>query len=266
MKIASFNANSIRARLPILTRWLADHSPDVLCVQETKVRDEEFPAAEIRSAGYHVVYKGEKSYNGVAIISRLPLDTVWYGFDGAGEDEGSRLVAGVFAGVPVVNTYIPQGTDPSSEKFAYKLYWFERLREFFDGRFSANDPLVWTGDFNVAPEALDVHDPKRLLGQVGFHPDEHRALAHVKDWGFVDVFRVHRPGPGEYTFWDYRVRDAVARGLGWRVDHIWATVPLADRSINAGIDAGPRMAERPSDHTFIYAEFDGWTGAYRARK
>ncbi len=260
MKIASFNANSIRARLPILKQWLAGHSPDVLCVQETKVRDEDFPADEIRSTGYHVAYRGEKSYNGVAIISRWPFEEVLYGFDGAGEDEGSRLIVGRVAGVPVVNTYVPQGTEPSSEKFAYKLRWFGRLLDFFDKRFSPGDPLVWTGDFNVAPESIDVHDPKRLLGQVGFHPDEHRALARVKDWGFVDVFRMYRPGAGEYTFWDYRVRDAVARGLGWRVDHIWATVSLADRSINAGIDVEPRTAERPSDHTFIYAEFDGWTG------
>ncbi len=267
MKVASFNANSIRARLPVLLGWLATHSPDVLCVQETKVRDEDFPAGDIESAGYHAAYRGEKSYNGVAIISRLPFDEVIYGFDGSGGDEGSRLIVGVVAGVPVVNTYVPQGTDPSSEKFAYKLGWFERLRAFFDERFSPDKPLLWAGDFNVAPEPIDVHDPKRLLGHVGFHPDEHRALARVREWGFVDVFRKHRPGPNEYTFWDYRVRDSFARGLGWRVDHIWATAPLAERSVGAGIDTAPRRAERPSDHTFIYAEFVGWeeTGAGRSR-
>lgn len=255
MKIASFNVNSVRSRLPVVLRWLATQKPDVLCLQETKVQDGEFPLDEIRQLGYEAVFRGEKSYNGVAILSSSPFEECFYGFDGKGKDEGSRLIACRVGGIAVVNTYVPQGTSPDSEKFQYKLQWFERLRKFFAKRYDRELPLVWVGDFNVAPEEIDVHSPKKLLGHVGFHPDEHRALARVKEWGFVDVFRRHRPEPGHYTFWDYRVRDSVTRGLGWRVDHIWATEPLAKRCVDAWIDREPRLGERPSDHTPIVAEF-----------
>ncbi|MBP7736812.1 MAG: exodeoxyribonuclease III [Spirochaetes bacterium] len=255
MKIATYNANSIRARMPLLERWLASARPDVLCLQETKVVDGEFPAAEIEGLGYRAVFRGEKSYNGVAILSRHGFEDVSYGFDGSGSDEGTRLVAARVMGVDIVNTYVPQGTAPDSEKFQYKLRWFGRLLEYFSGRFRTGDRLVWLGDFNVAPEPIDVHDPKRLLGHVGYHPDEHRALAAVKDWGFVDIFRKHRPEAGHYSFWDYRVRDGVARGLGWRVDHIWGTGAMAALSTGAAIDREPRTWEKPSDHTPVIAEF-----------
>ena len=262
ISIATFNVNSVRMRLPILEKWLKDRSIDVLCLQETKVVDEDFPVAAFKEMGYRAVFRGEKSYNGVAILTKVPMDGFAIGFgDGEEPECDTRLVRGRIGDFCFINTYVPQGTDPLSEKFAYKLGWFERLRAFFDERFSPDKPLLWAGDFNVAPEPIDVHDPKRLLGQVGFHPDEHRALARVREWGFVDVFRKHRPGPNEYTFWDYRVRDSVARGLGWRVDHIWATAPLAELSVGAGIDTAPRLAQRPSDHTFIYAEFEGWEEA-----
>lgn len=256
MILASFNANSIRARLPILQRWIGENSPDVLCVQETKVRDEDFPLEPFESAGYHVLFKGEKSYNGVAILSRLPLEMPHAGFDGEGRDEGSRLLAARVGDIHVVNTYVPQGLDPSSEKFRYKLEWFARLREFFAARFEPGQALLWAGDFNVAPEPEDVYDPEGLLGRIGFHPEEHRALASVREWGFVDVFRMFDKKPGRYTFWDYRERDAVARGRGWRVDHLWATAPLAARARRSWIDIAPRLWDRPSDHTFIAAEFD----------
>ncbi|MDY6933361.1 MAG: exodeoxyribonuclease III [Spirochaetota bacterium] len=255
MKIASFNANSIRARIHVIIRWIEKERPDVLCLQETKAKDSDFPLKAIESTGYDVVYKGEKSYNGVATLSRLPFEGVSYGFDGDGNDEGTRLIVTQVKGIPVVNTYIPQGTDPSSDRFQYKLKWFDRLLQFFDKNYTKNNPLLWLGDINVAPMEIDVHDPVRLLGRVGFHPDEHRALQRVKDWGFVDVFRKHKEGAGEYTFWDYRVRDAVKRGIGWRVDHILATKPLADRSVDAWIDVEPRLWEKPSDHTFLVAEF-----------
>jgi exodeoxyribonuclease III len=255
MIIATYNANSIRARLPVIERWLAEAAPDVLCVQETKVEDREFPADALAALGYRSVFRGEKSYNGVAILSRHEIESVSYGFDGAGADEGTRLVSARILGVDIVNTYVPQGTAPDSDRFQYKLGWFERLRAHFDRHYRATDRLVWCGDFNVAPEPIDVHDPKRLLGHVGFHPDEHRVLAAVKAWGFTDVFRKHEPGPGHYSFWDYRVRDSVARGLGWRVDHIWATAPLAAASVRSWIERGPRTWERPSDHTPVAAEF-----------
>ena len=255
MKIATYNANSIRARMPVIQRWLAASRPDVLCVQETKVADEDFPAAEIGALGYRAVYRGEKSYNGVAVLSRHEIEGVSCGFDGNGSDEGTRLIAVRVMGVDIVNTYVPQGTSPDSDRFQYKLQWFGRLLDYFSRRFTAGDRLVWLGDFNVAPEPIDVHDPKRLLGHVGYHPDEHRALAAVKSWGFVDIFRKHHPEAGHYTFWDYRVRDSVARGLGWRVDHIWATGAMAALSVDASIDREPRTWEKPSDHTPLVAEF-----------
>jgi exodeoxyribonuclease III len=256
MMIATFNANSIRARLPVILGWLAANAPDVLCIQETKVRDEEFPADVFRESGYHAVYRGEKSYNGVAILSKSPAERILYGFDGAGTDEGTRLVTAWFSGVPVVNTYVPQGTDPQSPKFRYKLGWFARLGDFFSAHFSPDAPLIWLGDFNVAPERRDVYDPDGMYGRVGFHPDEHRALAALREWGLVDVFRKFHEEGGLFSFWDYRLRDAVRRGQGWRVDHIWATPPAADRALRAWIDVAPRLGERPSDHTFVCVKFD----------
>jgi exodeoxyribonuclease III len=241
--------------MPVIERWLSDNKPDVLCLQETKVIDEDFPFAEIAAFGYDAVFRGEKSYNGVAILSRNRFEKASYGFDGDGKDEGTRLIAVRVRGIDIVNTYVPQGTSPDSDRFQYKLQWFGRLRDYFNDRYRTSDRLVWLGDFNVAPEHIDVHDPKRLLGHVGFHPDEHRALAAVKEWGFVDIFRKHRPEPGNYSFWDYRVRESVARGLGWRVDHIWGTETMAGLSVNAEIDRGPRLWVRPSDHTPVVAEF-----------
>ncbi len=256
LKIATFNVNSIRARMPVLLRWMEEHAPDVLCLQETKSQDGDFPAGELLPAGYHAVFRGEKSYNGVAVLSRVPVDTVYYGFDGQGADEGSRLITVRTAGIVIVNTYVPQGTDPASERFRYKLEWFGRLRKFFEERFRKDEPLVWAGDFNVAPEPIDVYDPVKLRGQIGFHPDEQAALAGVKEWGFVDVFRRHRKEAGQFSFWDYRMRDGVRKNLGWRVDHIWATEVMAERSINSYIDITPRLWERPSDHAVLAAEFE----------
>lgn len=254
MKIASFNVNSVRARLEIVLEWLNKESPDVLCVQETKVIDPDFPRQAFADINYNAVFRGEKSYNGVALFSRFPIEDVRIGFDDK-ETEGTRLIAGVVNGIHIVNTYIPQGFDPLSDKFRYKLDWFRRLYDYFDYSFSPDTPLIWLGDFNVAPDPIDVYAPGKLLGSVGYHPDEHAALRRLKEWGFVDVFRMHQPGPEQYSFWDYRVKNAVKRRVGWRVDHIWATKPLAEKSVKAWIDIEPRLKERPSDHTPIVAEF-----------
>lgn len=255
MKIASFNVNSIRARLEIVLEWMKKESPDVLCVQETKTVDDDFPREPFMDIGYQTAYRGEKSYNGVAIFSKLPMEKVRIGFND-NESEGTRMITAVVNSIPIVNTYIPQGYDPMSEKYKFKLDWFRRLYDYFNNTYRPAQPLLWLGDFNVAPEPGDVHDPERLLGQVGYHPDEHAALRRFKEWGFVDVFRMHQTGPGQYTFWDYRVKNGVKRKLGWRVDHIWATRPLAEKSVNAWIDIGPRLKERPSDHTPVVAEFE----------
>ncbi len=254
--LATFNVNSVRSRLHILEPWLTDVAPDILCLQETKVQDHQFPAEAFEAIGYHVVYKGEKSYNGVAIVSKRPAANVRCGFADDGPDDASRLLIADVDGLTVVNTYVPQGRDVAHEMYAYKLAWFERLRGLFDSAYSPEAPIVWVGDLNVAPRDIDVHDPKRLLGHVCFNPQVSDALAAVTDWGFVDVFRQHVPDGGQYTYYDYRARNAVAEGKGWRIDHICATETLADRSVRSWIDLGPRMSERPSDHTPLLAEFD----------
>lgn len=257
LKVATYNINSIRARLEPLLQWLEREKPDVLCLQEIKVQDEEFPAQPILDAGYHVVFRGQKSHAGVAIISREPAEHVSFGLDDGGERDEPRLIRAVIRGVPVVNTYVPQGRSPDSDHFQYKLEWLARLRHFFDRHYSPQQPLLWMGDFNVAPEPIDVHDPKRLENHVDFHPEARTALDEVRKWGFVDMLRHHHPDEeGLYTYWDYRTRDPVDRNLGWRVDHIWATQPLADQSRRVWIDVDARRAERPSDHTYLVAEFD----------
>ena len=255
MKLASFNVNSLRARLPIVLQWLAEHQPDILCVQETKVQDVDFPTEAFDKTEYKYVFKGQKSYNGVAIFSKSEITNVGFGFDDEPKDP-ARLIKVEINGIVIVNTYIPQGYSPESEKFEYKLNWFNRLLTLFKKDFKPTDPVLWAGDFNVAPQAIDVYDPEGLSGHVCFHPEVHKALKMVCQWGFVDIFRMHCSEPGQYTFWDYRERASVKRNLGWRLDHIMATQPLAKKSTTCYIDKEPRLADRPSDHTPIVAEFD----------
>ena len=256
MKIASFNVNGVRARMPVVLDWIEKESPDILCMQETKVRDEEFPEDSFKEKGYHCAYKGQKSYNGVAVISKeAPLKTE-SGFRDGDEAESTRIITARFKNYIVVNTYMPQGKEPDSEQFTYKLAWFDRLLRYFEKNFTPEMRVLWAGDFNVASKPIDVYDPVKLLGSVGYHPLEHKALGNVMRWGFADIYRIHRPDEKEFKFWDYRVPNSVKRGLGWRLDHICATRSLVERSVSAWIDKNPRLAERPSDHTPIVAEFD----------
>jgi len=255
-KIATFNANSIRSRIPLVHAWLSRNQPDVLCIQETKVQDQDFPKEAFAEVGYQVVFRGQKASAGVAIATREAPQEVSFGLDSDPRDE-ARLIRATVHGIPIVNTYVPQGRSPDSEWFTYKLEWLARLRDYFARHFSPDKALLWCGDFNVAPEEIDVHNPKRLKNHVDFHPQARAALERIREWGFVDVFRRHHPGEGgQYTFWDYRVRQALEKNLGWRVDHIWATRPLAERSVAAWIDRAARKEEKPSDHTFLIAEFE----------
>jgi len=205
--------------------------------------------------GYKYVFRGQKSYNGVAIFSPHDIEEVKYGLIDEPRDE-PRLIAARVCGIDIVNTYVPQGQSPDSEKYQYKLRWFERLKEFFDANFKASDPLVWVGDLNVAPESIDVHDPVTLLGHVCFNPEVQAAFEAVKEWGFTDVFRKHCCDAGQYTFWDYRSRNPLKDNRGWRLDHVMATKSLAKKSLDCYVDREPRAKERPSDHTPIVAEFD----------
>ncbi len=256
MKIASFNANGIRARIPLLGKWLEKESPDILCIQETKVRDQDFPKQPFEECGYHCRFKGQKGFNGVAVLSKIEPSNVKIGFGDMDEKEGARLIALEIKGLTIVNSYVPQGRMPDSESFKYKIAWFGRLRKYFEHNFSSDDSIVWAGDFNVAPEPMDVYDPQSLSGSIGYHPEEHRALANVMEWGFIDVYRIHNPREKAFSFWDYRIRNAVKRGLGWRIDHICATRCVAEKSRNARIDFTARLLPKPSDHTFVIAEFD----------
>lgn len=257
LRIASFNANSIRNRLPVILEWMDRNSADVVCVQETKVQDHEFPLEEIQQAGYTAAFKGQKTFNGVAIISCEPLEDVETGTGKMPQDEEARIIRGRIAGVNIVNTYIPQGTDLNSPRFQYKLDWIRGMRDYLDRRFTPQDPVVWAGDLNVAREPIDVYDPEGLYGGLCYHPEEHAALDYTMEWGLVDVFRKHHPGePNQYSFWDYRVPNAFKRRMGWRLDHILATRPLAEKCVNSWIDPEPRTREKASDHTFIAADFE----------
>ena len=256
-RIATYNVNSIRSRLHIVIPWLREQRPDVLCMQETKVDDGKFPRADFEAAGYRVVFRGAKQYNGVAVASLAKAEDVCFGLADGGPPDEERLIRGVFSGVTVVNTYVPQGRDRDSAHFTYKLEWFRRFRAFLEKTASPDKPLIWCGDLNVAPEPIDVHDPKRLLGHVCFTPEVWEEFSQVKSWGLEDIFRKHHPDQaGQYTFFDYRMPGSVERGLGWRIDHILATKKLAERSVNCTIDMNPRLSEKPSDHTVMVAEFN----------
>lgn len=256
MKIATFNVNSIRIRLPIVLQWLEQHQPDVLCLQETKVQDEQFPALAFASTGYHVAYRGMKSYNGVAVLSRKAPEAVFYGFDDhAPEPDDERLMRVVIDGIPIINTYVPNGFKIDSPKYTYKLGWYTRLRMYFEKHLSPDRPAVWCGDMNVAPEPIDVHSPEKHLKHVCFHEDARRAYKETLTWGFTDVFRKLYPDRQQFTFWDYLRPSSLDKNKGWRIDHILATAPMVDRCIKVEVDIEPRRAASPSDHTFLWAEF-----------
>ena len=256
MKLATFNANSVRARLDTVTGWLRRHEPDVLCIQETKVQDADFPCTAFNDAGYHVVYRGEKSYNGVALASRTKPKLVRFGFDDGGPADETRLLYAKVGPIHVVNTYVPQGRELDHEMYRYKLEWFARLKAYFEKNFSPRSRLVWVGDLNVAPQRMDIHNADQQKNHVCYHVDVREAFADTLSWGFVDVFRKHHPEPGQFTFFDYRTPNAAKRKMGWRIDHIEATRSLANRSTDSYVDLAPRLQSRPSDHTFLVAEFD----------
>lgn len=238
----------------IVTDWLKKESPDVLCLQETKAPDREFPEKTFKGLGYHSVFRGESGRNGVAVLSKSPFQSVRIGFDAQGS-EGDRLITATILGIPIVNTYVPQGVSRFSDFFREKLDWLQRLHDFFKVNFSPEKPLLWMGDFNIAPEPIDLYDPEFLAGHVCFNPDLQAVLDRFRQWGMVDVFRIHHPEPEQYTFWDYQIKNAVQKKKGWRLDHVWASKPLARKSTRCWIDIGPRLKEKPSDHTFVIAEF-----------
>ncbi len=254
MKVATYNVNSIRQRLPIVLDWLAEHKPDAMCLQETKVQDHDFPADPIRKAGYYSTFRGMKGYNGVATLTRAEPETVVYGLRDGPDNEDFRIIQTVIGGIPVINTYVPQGYSISSEKYAWKIAWFTQLRAYFEATLNPAEPAIWAGDLNVAPEPVDVYHPENRLNDVDFHIDARNAYKETVAWGFVDVFRKLHPDAVQYTYWDY-FRNAFQRNFGWRIDHIMATAPLAERCHIAEVDMSARRVSGASDHTIVWAEF-----------
>ncbi|MEW6209581.1 MAG: exodeoxyribonuclease III [Acidobacteriota bacterium] len=254
MKLATWNVNSIAARLPLVLKWIAEEKPDALCLQEIKCIDEKFPREAFASIGYNVETFGQPTYNGVAILSLAQCEAVQRGFPDDAQNAQSRLIAATINGVRVINVYVPNGGEVSSDKYAFKLDWMKRLRGFLDSHHSKDEMVLICGDFNVAPEDIDVHDPELWRGQVLFSDPERAALEEISRWGLVDAFRLHNEEGKQFSWWDYRAA-AFRRNAGLRIDHILVTAPLAARCTAARIDKEPRRWERPSDHAPVIAEF-----------
>ena len=253
MRVATWNVNSLKVRLPQVLEWLKLHQPDALCLQETKLEDPKFPVEEIRAAGYEVQYSGQKTYNGVAILSKSPATaalTLVPGFD----DPQKRVLAVTIDGIRVVCLYVPNGQSVESDKYRYKLDWLARINQWLAAELAANDRLVVVGDFNIAPDERDVYDPKAWEGQVLFSAPERQAFQDLLALGLKDSFRLFEQPPASFTWWDYRV-NAFKRKMGLRIDHILLSGRLAGACRSSSIDIEPRKNERPSDHAPAIADF-----------
>ena len=254
MKIATWNLNSVRAREGRLLAWLAEKQPDVLCLQELKAADEDFPRAAVEALGYQAVVYGQRTYNGVAILSRGPLVEVEKGFRDGDDDAQARLISARAGEIRVVCAYFPNGAQVGSEKFAYKLRWMERMHHHLQRSLKRDDSAVLCGDFNVAPEDRDVARPEEWKESVLCHPEARAALARIAGLGLVDTFRRHHSEGGYYSWWDYRML-GFPKNNGLRIDHILATEPLAARCSAAEIDRNERKGKQPSDHAPVVAAF-----------
>ena len=253
MRLITWNVNSIRTRLERVLALLERHDPDVLCLQETKVVDADFPREAFENRGWSVETYGQPTYNGVAFLSKEPAQDVVRGLPDDGEDAHRRLIAATFGDMRVIDVYVPNGKDPETEHFTYKLAWLERLRTMLASQHTPDDAVVVLGDFNIAPDDRDVYDPDAWRGKVHFHPMEHEQLARLRDWGLTDLFRWHHREGGLYSWWDYR-------GLGFqlnkglRIDLVLGTEAMADRSEACWIDREERKGEQPSDHAPVITD------------
>lgn len=254
MKIATWNVNSLRARQDVVLDWLGRFEPDVVCLQETKVSDAEFPSLDFQRLGYRVVYAGQRTYNGVAIASRTPLEDVVVGLDGDQDDAERRIIRARVQGTWVYSCYVPNGRSVESDHFQYKLRWLEGLTATIAARHQPSEPLVLCGDFNIAREARDLYDPAAFEGHTHFHPEERARLGRLLEFGLVDAFRLHDEGAGRYTWWDYRA-GMFRRNLGLRIDYLFVSAPLAERCTGVVIDVAERKRPKPSDHAPVVATF-----------
>lgn len=254
MKIATWNVNSLKVRLPQVLQWLKDNPIDILCLQETKMTDDKFPVASIEAAGYQVAFTGQKTYNGVAILSKHPLTEVVKNISSF-EDEQQRIIAATIEGMRVVCAYIPNGQAVDSDKYQYKLRWLEGLHGWLAKECEAHPNLVLLGDYNIAPDERDVHDPVAWQGQVLVSEPERAAFQRLLGLGLKDAFRLFEQPEKLFSWWDYR-QMAFRRNMGLRIDHILLSNPLATRCSACVIDKIPRKWEQPSDHTPVVATLD----------
>jgi len=255
MRIATWNVNSIKARLPLVLDWLRDFAPDVALLQEIKTVDEAFPELEIGDLGYNVAVHGQKSYNGVAILSKRPIEDVLRGLPGDENDHQARYIEAMTGGVRVASIYLPNGNPVSSDKFTYKLRWMERLRARAEALLRHEEVMVLGGDYNVAPTDADVYDPAAWADDALCRPESRarfRALLHL---GLTEAYRALHPEPGAYSFWDYQ-KGRWQRDEGLRIDHLLLSPQAADRLAACEIDRGPRGRERASDHTPVWCALD----------
>ena len=254
MRIATWNVNSLRVRLPQLLGWLGATSPDVVALQETKLTDETFPITELQEAGYRSVFSGQLTYNGVALLTRSIAGEIMRDMPSY-DDPQRRILAASVDGVRVINLYVPNGQSVGSDKYYYKLGWLRALRAWLRDELVAYPRLVVLGDFNIAPEDRDVHDPAAWVGSVLVSPEERAALQAAMSLGLIDVFRSFEQPPRSYSWWDYRA-GAFQRNNGLRIDLVLASAALAERCSACTIDREPRRVERASDHTPVMATFD----------
>jgi len=253
MKIASWNVNSLNVRLPQVLAWCADAAPDVLALQETKLTDDRFPADELREAGYHSVFSGQKTYNGVAILSREPCEDVVTDVPGL-DDPQRRVIAGTVGDVRVVDLYVVNGSEVGSDKFDYKLQWLQRVTDWLADELARHQNLVVVGDFNIAPDDRDVHDPEAWREKILCSTPEREALGRILDLGLADTFRLFEQDEGVFSWWDYRM-NMFRRKMGLRIDLVLASKAMAKRCTASYVDIEPRRQERPSDHAPAVAEF-----------
>jgi exodeoxyribonuclease-3 len=254
IRIATWNVNSLRVRMDHLGRWLADHPVDAIALQEVKLADEHFPHTALEALGLHSVCFGQPTYNGVAILSRTAVEDVANGMP-VDPDPQRRVIAATLGPVRLVNVYVPNGQAVGSEKYTYKLAWLERLRAYLASALPKHEYLLVAGDFNIAPEDRDVHDPAAWEGKVHVSPPERESLAKIRNEGFVDLFRKFDQPPRSWSWWDYR-QGAFRRDHGLRIDLLLASRSLAERCTACTIHREPRAWERPSDHVPVTATFD----------